>query len=40
MKKYLGEAKVLAANPEDPEYKSWTHLRKYGVSKGKKSSGE
>jgi len=40
MKKYLREAEALAANPEDPEYKSWTHLRKYGVSKGKKSSGE
>jgi len=36
MKKYLREAEALAANPEDPEYKAWTHLRKYGVAKGKK----
>jgi len=36
MKKYLGEAEALAANPDDPEYKSWTHLRKYGVARGKK----
>jgi epoxyqueuosine reductase len=36
MKKYLGEAEALAANPEDPEYKAWTHLRKYGVARGKK----
>jgi epoxyqueuosine reductase len=36
VKKYLREAEALEANPDDPEYKSWTHLRKYGVSKGKK----
>ena len=36
MKKYLREAEALAANPDDPEYKSWTHLRKYGVARGKK----
>jgi len=36
MKKYLGEAEALAANPEDPEYKTWTHLRKYGVARGRK----
>ena len=36
MKKYLGEAEALAANPEDPEYKAWTHLRKYGVARGKR----
>lgn len=36
MKKYLHEAEALAADPEDPEYKSWTHLRKYGVAQGKK----
>jgi len=36
MKKYLREAEALAANPEDPEYKSWSHLRKYGVARGKK----
>jgi hypothetical protein len=33
--KYLEEAKALAANPDDPEYKSWTHIRKYGLTKGK-----
>lgn len=31
MKKYLREAKALAANPDDPEYRSWTHVRKYGA---------
>ena len=36
MKKYLREAEALAANPEDLEYKAWTHLRNYGVAKGKK----
>ena len=36
MKKYLKEAEALSANPDDPEYKAWTHLRKYGVARGKK----
>jgi len=36
MKKYLGEAEALAADPEDPEYKPWTHVRKYGVARRKK----
>ena len=36
VKKYLREAEALAKDPEDPEYKSWTHLRKYGVYRGKK----
>jgi epoxyqueuosine reductase QueG len=40
MKKYLREAEALAANPEDPEYKAWTHLRKYGVARGKKQGGK
>jgi epoxyqueuosine reductase QueG len=31
MKKYLKEAEALATNPDDPEYKSWSHIRKYGV---------
>ena len=31
MKKYLKEAEALAANPDDPEYKSWSHIRKYGT---------
>jgi hypothetical protein len=34
-KKYLKEANALAANPDDPEYKSWTHVRKYGLTRGK-----
>jgi len=33
-KKYLREAEALAVNPEDPEYKSWSHIRKYGTHKG------
>ena len=36
MKKYLREAEALAANPDDPEYRSWTHLRTYGAAGGKK----
>ena len=35
MKKYLQEGAALAKNPDDPEYKSWTHVRKYGVSKSR-----
>ena len=35
MKKYLQEGAALAKNPDDPEYKSWTHARKYGVSKSR-----
>lgn len=31
MKKYLREAQALAADPDDPEYRSWTHVRKYGA---------
>jgi len=30
MDKYRKEAEALAANPEDPRYKNWTHIRKYG----------
>lgn len=30
MNKYLQEDEALAANPDDPEYKSWTQVRKYG----------
>jgi epoxyqueuosine reductase QueG len=36
IKKYLREAQALAADPDDPEYRAWTHLRKYGVARGKK----
>lgn len=32
-KKYLREAEALAANPDDPEYKPWSHIRKYGTLK-------
>ena len=28
--KYRKEAKALAANPDDPKYKSWVHMRRYG----------
>lgn len=28
--KYLKEREALAKNPEDPEYKSWVHARRYG----------
>jgi len=38
MKKYLREAAALAENPDDPDYQSWTHLRKYGVGRGKKKA--
>jgi epoxyqueuosine reductase len=31
-KKYEKEREILAANPDTPEYHSWTHIRKYGVS--------
>ncbi len=30
MKKYLQEKEALDADPNDPEYKSWTHVRSYG----------
>jgi len=40
IKKYLREAEALASNPEDPEYRPWTHMRKYGVSRGKSRKGE
>lgn len=32
MKKYLDESEALAKNPDDPEYRDWTHLRRYGVA--------
>jgi len=31
-RKYLKEGEVLAANPEDPEFRQWSHLRKYGTT--------
>jgi epoxyqueuosine reductase QueG len=36
-KKYLGEAAALAADPGDRKYRSWSHIRKYGVAE---SGGE
>ncbi len=30
MKKYLDEKEALAALPDDPRYRSWNHVRKYG----------
>jgi len=33
MKKYLEESETLAKNPDDPEYRPWTHLRRYGVAR-------
>jgi epoxyqueuosine reductase QueG len=30
-KKYRREARALAANPGDPEYRSWTHIRRHGT---------
>jgi epoxyqueuosine reductase len=35
MRKYLREAEALLKNPDDPDYKSWTHARRYGVAKGR-----
>lgn len=31
LKKYRKEAKALAADPADPAYRSWTHIRRYGT---------
>ncbi len=28
--KYLQEDKILAEDPNHPDYRSWTHVRKYG----------
>jgi len=33
MKKYLRESEALAKNPDDPEYRPWTHARRYGVAR-------
>lgn len=30
MKLYLQEEEALAADPDDPRYRAWTHVRKYG----------
>ncbi len=39
-RKYLEEAKALAANPDDPAYASWTHIRKWGSLPEAPSGGE
>ncbi len=31
IKKYLQEEKLLAENPDHPDYQSWNHIRKYGA---------
>lgn len=31
-KKYSAEAEALAADPDDPEYRSWGHIRRHGVA--------
>jgi len=31
-KRYLAEKDALADNPDDPHYRSWSHIRKYGSS--------
>jgi epoxyqueuosine reductase len=39
-KKYLRETEALAANPEDPDYKAWSHIRKYGIPETDKDSDQ
>ena len=39
-KKYLKEKERLAADPDDPEYRSWGHIRKYGVAHQPKERGK
>jgi epoxyqueuosine reductase len=39
IKKYLREKEALEASPDDPEYRAWTHLRRYGVVQGKNREG-
>jgi epoxyqueuosine reductase QueG len=31
-KRYLKEREMIEQNPEHPDYRSWTHIRKYGVT--------
>ncbi len=38
-KKYLQEAEALAANPDDPAYHSWSHVRKYGSWQSNEEEG-
>lgn len=39
-KKYRQEKETLAADPDDPEYRSWTHVRKYGSPRGEKDANK
>jgi len=39
-KKYREERETLAANPDAPEYGSWTHVRKYGVPRKSREKGK
>lgn len=39
-KKYLQEEEALAANPNDSDYQSWTHVRKYGCWQKDEKEGE
>jgi len=39
IKKYLQEKEALAANPEDPSYRAWTHVRKYGSLQNEPEKG-
>jgi epoxyqueuosine reductase QueG len=34
-KKYRKELAALAANPDDPEYRNWQHIRKYGTRRSR-----
>lgn len=39
-KKYLKEREILAQDPDAPDYRSWSHVRKYGTSKGQRGKGD
>ena len=38
-KKYLREREALSADPDDPDYRSWTHIRSYGLATGDRDKG-
>jgi len=39
-KKYEKERVALAEDPDAPEYRSWTHVRTYGIAHARKDTGE
>ena len=39
-KKYRREREILAADPDAPEYRSWTHVRRYGIPHKPKEKGK